>query len=95
MIVGFFAVWAKVIMLHRSNMVKQIFDFIVGVFYFVVLLCKGSVFMLGGQEVRWFLLVLLRLNAVSAGVLAWFSCYVWQFGTQKRHERFLVHTLRS
>ena len=95
MIVGFFAVWAKVIMLHRSNMVKQIFDFIVGVFYFVVLLCKGSVFSLCGQETDWFLLVLLHLNAVSAGVLAWFSCRLWQFGTQKRHERFLVHTLRS
>ena len=59
MIVGFFAVWAKAIMLHRSNMVKQIFDFIVRVFYFVVLLCKGSAFMLGGQEMRWFKLVLL------------------------------------
>ena len=59
---GFFAVWAKVIMLHRSNMVKQIFDFIVGVFYFVVLLCKGSVFMLGGQEMCWFLLVLLGVK---------------------------------
>ena len=81
---GFFAVWAKVIMLHRSNMVKKIFDFIVGVFYFVVLLCKGSVFSLGGQEKRWFLLVLLRLNAVSTGVLAWFSKCVWQFGTQKK-----------
>jgi hypothetical protein len=76
-------------------MVKQIFDFIVGVFYFVVLLCKGSVFLVGGQEMRWFLLVLLRLSAVSTGVLAWFSKCVWQFGTKKRHERFLVHTLRS
>ena len=28
-----------------------------------VLLCKGSAFMLVGQELRWFLLVLLRLNA--------------------------------
>ena len=40
-------------------------------------------------------MVLLRLNALSTGVLAWFSCRLWQFGTQKRHERFLVHTLRS
>ena len=38
-----------------------------------VLLCKGSAFLLGGQEIGWFKLVLLRLNAVSAGVLAWFS----------------------
>ena len=95
MIVGFFAVWAKVIMLHRSNMVKQIFDFIVGVFYFVVLLCKGSVFLVGGQEMRWFLLVLLTAMGLPKVLVAWFSCSVWQFGTQKRHERFLVHTLRS
>ena len=68
MIVGFFAVWAKVIMLHRSNMVKQIFDFIVGVFYFVVLLCKGSVFLVGGQEMRWFLLVLLAAMGLPKGI---------------------------
>ena len=65
---GFFAVWAKVIMLHRSNMVKQIFDFIVGVFYFVVLLCKGSVFLVGGQEMRWFLLVLLTAKRLPKGM---------------------------
>jgi hypothetical protein len=41
-------------------MVKQIFDFIVSVFYFVVLLCKGSIFLVGGQEMRWLLLVLLQ-----------------------------------
>ena len=46
-------------MLLSSNNAKKNFDFIVSVFYFVVLLCKGSVFSLGGQEMRWFLLVLL------------------------------------
>lgn len=55
---------------------------------FVILVCvllrKGSAFLLGGQERRWFLLVLLRLKAVSTGVLAWFSCCLWQFGAQKK-----------
>ena len=68
MIVGFFAVWAKAIMLHRSNMVKQIFDFIMCVFYFVVLLCKGSVFSLCGQEMRWFKLVLLTAIGLPRGL---------------------------
>ena len=61
------------------------------VFYFVVLLCKGSAFLLGGQKTDWFLLVLLRLSAVSTGVLAWFSCCLWQFGTQKRHDWVMLH----
>ncbi|MGM9782418.1 MAG: hypothetical protein ACI3ZV_02885 [Paludibacteraceae bacterium] len=56
---GFFAVWANDIMLLSSNNAKNIFDFIVGVFYLVVLLCKGSAFMLVGQEMRWFLLIVL------------------------------------
>ena len=84
MIVGFFAVWAKVIMLHRSNMVKQIFDFIMCVFYFVVLLCKGSVFSLCGQETDWFLLVLLRLSAVSTGICGMvFVVYLAVWHTKK------------
>ena len=31
-------------------------------FLVLFLLCKGSVFMLGGQELRWFLLVLLGVK---------------------------------
>ena len=49
-------------------MVKQIFDFIMCVFYFVVLLCKGSVFSLGRQERRWFLLVLLAAMGLPRGL---------------------------
>ena len=49
-------------------MVKQIFDFIMCVFYFVVLLCKGSAFLLGGQEMRWFLLVLLTAKRLPKGM---------------------------
>ena len=65
---GFFAVWANDIMLLSSNNAKKNFDFIVSVFYFVVLLCKGSVFMLGGQEKRWFLLVLLTAMGLPKGM---------------------------
>ena len=52
-------------MLLSSNNAKKNFDFIVSVFYFVVLLCKDSAFMLVGQEMRWFLLVHLRLSFES------------------------------
>ena len=38
------------------------------VFYFVVLLCKGSAFLLGGQEMRWFLLVLLTAKRLPKGM---------------------------
>ena len=55
-------------MLLSSNNAKKNFDFIVGVFYFVVLHCKGSVFSLGGQEMRWFLLVLLTAKRLPKGI---------------------------
>ena len=55
-------------MLLSSNNAKKNFDFIVSVFYFVVLLCKGSVFSLGGQEMRWFLLVLLTAKRLPKGM---------------------------
>ena len=55
-------------MLLSSNNAKKNFDFIVSVFYFVVLLCKGSVFSLGGQEMRWFLLVLLTAMGLPRGM---------------------------
>ena len=55
-------------MLLSSNNAKKNFDFIVSVFYFVVLLCKGSVFSLGGQEMRWFLLVLLAAMGLPKGI---------------------------
>ena len=93
--VGFFAVWAKDIMLLSSNNARKNFDFIMCVLYLVVLLCKGSVFMLGGQEMRWFLLVLLSVKRLPKGMDGMVFVLCWQFGTQKRHERFLVHTLRS
>ena len=35
---------------------------------FVVLFCKGSAFMLGGQEMRWFLLVLLSVKRLPKGM---------------------------
>lgn len=44
------------------------------------LLCKGSAFSLGGQEMRWFLLF--ALNAVSTGVLA----YLNPFNVQRYKE---------
>ena len=85
MIVGFFAVWAKVIMLHRSNIVKQIFDFIMCVFLFRCFCFAKVVFFrwLGKICVGscWFFWV----SSVCQRVLvAWFSCSVWQFGTQKK-----------
>ena len=49
-------------MLLSSNNARKSFDFIMCVFYFVVLLCKGSVFWLGRQETSWFLLVLLSVK---------------------------------
>ena len=84
MIVGFLAVWAKVIMLHRSNKVKQIFDFIMCVFYFVVFACKGSVFSLVGQEMRWFLLVLLTARRLLRGISGMvFVLYLTVWHTKK------------
>ena len=83
-------------MLLSSNNAKKNFDFIVSVFYFVVLLCKGSVFSLGGQEMRWFLLVLLTAKRLPEGIDGMvFVLYLTVWHTKKRHERFLVHTLRS
>ena len=56
-----------------------------------VLLCKGSAFMLVGQELRWFLLVLLRLNTVSAGVWYGFRAVFGSLAYKKRHDRVLLH----
>jgi hypothetical protein len=40
--------------------------------------------MLVGQETLWFLLVLFAAKHLQGVLVAWFSCSVWQFGTQKK-----------
>jgi hypothetical protein len=69
-LVSFSVIGREVVIVQLANTIgkksaKRCFIFLL---YFLVLLCKGSVLMLGGQEMCWFLLVLLGVKRLPKGL---------------------------